>query len=86
LLWKKLAVGGIHRIEVSEVGEVDLDLYHVFTGELQFVEYVANDGEYRAGFGGYIAEHGDSDGEISRDQAGQEGVMLVQHHLTEGGL
>jgi len=83
---KKFAIGGIHRIKVSEVGEVDLDLYHVFAGELQFVEYVADGGEHRARFGGYIAEHGDSCGEISRDQAGQKGVVLVQHYLAKGGL
>lgn len=81
---EKLAVGAIHGVEIAEVGEVDFDPDHVFAGEIQFLEYVSDGGEHRAGFGGDIAEHGKAGGKVSSDQSGEEGVVLIQYHLAEG--
>ena len=80
---KKFTIDVIHGIEIVQIGEMHLDLDHVVTTQLQFIENIANDAEHGASFRADIAEHVKSGGKICRDQAGKEGVMIVQHHLAE---
>ena len=83
ILVKKFTIGVIHGIEIVQVGEMHLDLDHVVSTELQFIENIADSAEHGAGFSGDIAERVQPGRQIGRDQAGKEGVMIVQHHLAE---
>jgi hypothetical protein len=63
-----LAVGGIHGVEVVKIRQVNLDLYDAIARELEFIENVADGSEYRASFGGRVAQHFESGWKICRHQ------------------
>ena len=83
ILVKKFTIDVIHGIEIVQVGEMHLALDHVVTTQLQFIENIADDAKHGASFRADIAEHVKSGRKIGRDQAGKEGVVIVQHHLAE---
>ena len=79
-------VGGIHGIEIAEVGKVNFNLDHIVTTELQFIENFTDDAKHRRGFSGDITEHFDTCWKIGSNQSGQKRILVVHHHLAEGRL
>ena len=80
---EKLAISRVHGVEIVEVGQVHVHSDDGFPLKLEFVEDAAYGRQHRAGLGGNIAKRRDALGEIGRNQAGKECVMLIQNHLAE---
>ena len=81
---EEFAVGRVHRVKIVEIGEMDLDLDHIFSAQFQFFEDIAYRIQYSTGFFRNVPAYRDSGGEVRRDQPGQEGVLVIQHNLAEG--
>ena len=81
---EEFAVGRVHRVKIVEIGQVDLDLDHIFSAQFKFFEDIADRLQYRAGFFRDVPQYRDTGGEVRRDQPGQKGVLVIQYNLAEG--
>jgi len=62
---------------------VHLNLHHIVSTKLQFVENIADNTEHGTGFRGNIAKYLQPGRKISCDQPGKERVVLVQYYLAK---
>lgn len=83
---EELPVGSVHRVEVVEIREVNVDPNDTIHAQPELGEYSSDRAQHSTRFRLHVAEYRDPIWKIGGNQTRKKGVVIIDDHLTERRL